>query len=69
MSQIIAMLVGGRPDLPEQFRTATVATLDEKVTVEYAGHYERFVHEGEFTTLSGRKVPVFTWTYRTAIAE
>jgi len=69
MNQITAVLVGGRADFPEQFRTVTVATLDEKVAVEYAGHYERFAHTGEYAELGGRKVPVFSWIYRTAIAE
>lgn len=66
---LTAVLRGGRDDLPEERRTATVSSLDEKVKVAFAGGYEHFVHEGEFQLVDGRRLPVFRWNDRTKTAE
>jgi hypothetical protein len=66
---IVVLLAGGREDLPQAHRIRTVATLEERVAVEFAGGYEHFAHHGKYAKVGGRELAVLDWTYRTKIAE
>lgn len=66
MAEIV--LVGGPDGLGELPRMA-VAGDPERLTVDYYGRHQHFQRSGEFQLVDGRRVPVFRWSYSTAIAE
>ncbi|MEW2581260.1 DUF5988 family protein [Streptomyces syringium] len=40
-----------------------------RIAVPFYGQHQHFEHTGETEVVEGRQVPVFRWTYSTAIAE
>ncbi len=61
-------LAGGPRSMRRVYRVA-VADFADRVTVDFYGRHEHFESTGEFEVVDGRQVPVFRWSYSTAIAE
>ncbi|MWA08908.1 DUF5988 family protein [Streptomyces sp. BA2] len=69
MSDFEVLLVGGPSAIPDAERVQVSPSLTEKFKYRFGAHYEHFVHEGEFSDIGNKQLPVYRWTTRTAIAE
>ncbi|WP_405649576.1 DUF5988 family protein [Streptomyces sp. NBC_00019] len=69
MSDFEVLLVGGPSAIPDADRVQLSPSLTEKIKYLFGAHYEHFVHEGEFGDVGDRRLPIYRWTMRTAIAE
>ncbi|MGY9067425.1 DUF5988 family protein [Streptomyces sp. CAS3] len=65
------VLLEGASHGPEGLMRLThgTATLSDRVTVAYYGRHQHFARTQETRTVSGLEVPLYRWTYSTAIAE
>ncbi|MFE9032159.1 DUF5988 family protein [Streptomyces iakyrus] len=69
MSDFEVLLVGGPSAIPDGERVQLTPSLAEKVKYRFGAHYEHFAHDGEFSEVGDKRLPVYRWTMRTAIAE
>ncbi|MGW0337811.1 DUF5988 family protein [Streptomyces sp. NPDC003011] len=69
MSDFEVLLVGGPSAIPGDERVQLSPSLTEKIKYRFGAHYEHFVHEGEFGAVGEKRLPIYRWTMRTAIAE
>lgn len=63
-----AVLTGGPRTLDGEV-VDLVDGLDVKVRVQHAAGHEHFTRSAESRLVDGEHLPVFTWAYRTKIAE
>ncbi|WP_243727614.1 DUF5988 family protein [Actinocrispum wychmicini] len=62
------VLEGGPRGLAGVCRVSAVA-MPARVTVDHYGRHEHFERTDGVETVDGQQVPVFRWSYSTAIAE
>lgn len=66
----LVVLVGGPPEMPRVHRIPDrIAVGSDRIVVVYYGQHQHFEATGETELVEGRTVPVFRFTYSTAIAE
>ncbi|MFD3523100.1 DUF5988 family protein [Streptomyces sp. NPDC058653] len=64
------VLVGGPPELGTLFQIPAGVLMDaSRLVVKFYGQHQHFEPTGETHLIDGRLVPVFSFTYSTAIAE
>ncbi|WP_329394526.1 DUF5988 family protein [Streptomyces melanogenes] len=66
---MITIALEGAPDGLEGVRQLARAELPATVVVAYYGRHQHFERTGRTVRIEGRDVPVFRFTYSTAIAE
>ncbi|MGK5544301.1 DUF5988 family protein [Streptomyces sp. URMC 127] len=66
----LAVLLGGPSGLPSPYRLPPgFASGSARLTVAYYGRHHHFERTDEMRLVQGRPVPVFRFSYSTAIAE
>ncbi|MEW2581520.1 DUF5988 family protein [Streptomyces syringium] len=69
-SEQLVVLVGGPPEVARVYRLPDRAAAGfERVVVAYYGRHQHFEDTGETELVEGQLVPVFRFSYSTAIAE
>ncbi|MFI6156908.1 DUF5988 family protein [Kitasatospora sp. NPDC051170] len=63
------LLTGGPSELVDAARVIRVEDLDARVTILFGNRYEHFSRSGETVETTQGELHVFTWAYRTYIAE
>ncbi|MEV0323088.1 DUF5988 family protein [Streptomyces sp. NPDC050658] len=66
---MITILLCGAPEGMEPVFELDALTLPERVSVPYYGCHQHFERADDVVRFEGRSLPVFRFTYRTAIAE
>ncbi|MFD3925648.1 DUF5988 family protein [Streptomyces sp. NPDC058614] len=66
---MITIVVEGGPEGIDPVRRLDGAEMPGNVTVAYYGRHQHFEHTGRTQIVEGRRLPVFRFTYSTAIAE
>jgi hypothetical protein len=69
MGEIKVVLSGGPESFPMVRRVHLADSLESSIKFPFGAGYEHFRHIGDFTSMDGETLPVFTWFDRTAIAE
>ncbi|MET9415655.1 DUF5988 family protein [Streptomyces klenkii] len=67
----VVVLRGGPRGLPRHYRLPLGHSGAEsaRLVVAYYGQHQHFERTGEMESTEGGRVPVFRWSYSTAIAE
>ncbi|MGW1030119.1 DUF5988 family protein [Streptomyces sp. NPDC002577] len=66
---MITIVVKGGPEGIEPVRQLETESVPTEVRVAYYGRHQHFELTGDTELVEGRPVPVFRFTYSTAIAE
>ena len=66
---MIKILLRGGPDGLGPVFELEAQTLPERIAVPYCGCHQHFEHVDDVDHIGDRSLPVFRWTYPTAIAE
>lgn len=69
MQQSIKAVLTGGPRTLDGEVVELADLLDVKVRVQHAAGHEHFTRSEESRLVDGEHLPVFTWAYRTKIAE
>jgi len=69
MTRMTIALVGGPDSIVATERPGAVDGLTEKVKIFVGNGYEHYAHSGEYLTVQGDRIPVFSWCGRTKVAE
>ncbi|MEV7547981.1 DUF5988 family protein [Streptomyces sp. NPDC089915] len=65
----LALLRGGPPGMPELLRLPAAEANASRLVVAYYGRHQHFERTEDSETVDGTVLPVFRFTYSTAIAE
>jgi Family of unknown function (DUF5988) len=65
---VIVLLRGGPDDLPKVWEVPS-GGIEDPVKIPLGNGFEHFDFAREYADFEGRPTPVYTWVYRTAIAE
>ncbi|WP_370149225.1 DUF5988 family protein [Streptacidiphilus sp. EB129] len=65
---MLVLLRGGPDDLPQIWEVSAYGA-DDRIKVPRLNGYEHFEFFHEFEEIGGMNMPVYRWSYRTAIAE
>ncbi|MGW6456625.1 DUF5988 family protein [Streptomyces sp. NPDC055078] len=66
---MIQVVVRGGPEGLSRIHQIDEQEPPDRLTVAYYGQHQHFVRTEFMQQVEGRDVPVFQWTYSTAIAE
>ncbi|MFF4503706.1 DUF5988 family protein [Streptomyces sp. NPDC001401] len=66
---MITVLLRGAPDGMEPLLELDTQTLPERIAVPFYGCHQHFERADDEPGQDDRTLPVFVWTYATAIAE
>lgn len=65
---LLVFLKGGPSDIPE-IQEVRSGSIESRLTIPRGNGYEHFEITQDFADVGGVLMPVYQWSYRTAIAE
>lgn len=66
---MMTVVLHGGPDSLDRIVRTPGVEIPEQVTVDFYGRHEHFTRTGEVEPVEGVDLPVYQWSYSTAIAE